>query len=398
MRRPLPGRLLVAVALVLATSCAGAPDRSPLLLTWFDQTSAAVRAQGPLPDPVAARTWALAWWAADRAAAGRPAGAVTDALVATAVHDVLVVLAPSRRRALDRALREVPGRGAAAADGHRAAASVLAERADDGLSLAEVERPRPAPPAPSAGTWRPVSPDVPPAEPRLADATPFLLRGSAQLRPGPPPRPGSAAYRRDLAEVRAVGADRSSVRTPAQTDLARFWGGSELALQVGLLRAALVAGRVETLRGVRLLSAYHRITADAEVAAFDAKYAYLAWRPVSAVRLDDADPATPTEADWTPLLATPGHPEYPSAHTVYAAAGAAVLEHFLGAAPAAALELQSPDLPGTTRTYATWQQSVLENEDARVYAGVHVRTSDRVGSELGRAVAAYGLAQLSPGR
>ena len=187
----------------------------------------------------------------------------------------------------------------------------------------------------------------------------------------------------------------SAQRTPEQTAVALFWAGSELAVQVRLVRQAMQAARLSTAEGARLLSAFHRITADAEIAVFDAKYTYLGWRPITALQVDDdGDPSTPRIRDWNPLIPTPGHPEYPSAHTVYAAAAAVVLAHFLGPAPARPLVIADATSKSTRRSYTTWQQAVEENEDARVWAGIHFRNSDDVGSQLGRRVAAFDLSHL----
>ena len=396
VRRPLALLLLLSVVSTLAlTGCAGRAGGSgpSVLSTWYEQTDEAVTAQGPPPDPVAARTWALAWWAADRAIGDREDGAYVDAAVASAVHDVLLALVPTRQEALDDALDGGADEAGSAA-GRKAAAEVLAERADDGLDGRSVERPL-AVPAPAPGVWRPTPPQRQEArQAGVRDATPFLLRSADQFRPGPPPRPGTPAYRRDLAEVRDLGRDESSARTPEQTAVALFWAGSELEVQVRLVREAVRAARLSTAAGARLLSAFHRVTTDAEIAVFDAKYTYVAWRPVTALRVDDdGDRRTPRIRDWSPLIPTPGHPEYPSAHTVYAAAAAAVLQHFLGPAPARPLVVSGGTSKDTRRSYATWQQAVEENEDARVWAGIHVRTSDEVGSELGRRVAAFDLAR-----
>jgi hypothetical protein len=387
----------IGVALSGCTSRASETHES-VLSTWYEQTDATVAALGPPPDPVAARTWALAWWAADRAIDGREDGPFVDAAVASAVHDVLLALVPQRQEELDDALDDSLGDGAdeaGSAAGRKAAAEVVALRADDGLDSRSVER-SVVVPAPAPGVWRPTPPELREArQAGVADATPFLLRSADELRPGPPPRPGSATYRRDLAEVRELGRDDSSARTPEQTAVALFWAGSELDTQVRLVREAMQAARVSTAEGVRLLSAFHRITADAEIAVFDAKYTYFGWRPVTALQVDDdGDPRTPRIVDWTPLIETPGHPEYPSAHTVYAAAGAAVLAHFLGPAPARPLVIESATSQGDQRTYTTWEQAVDENEDARVWAGIHVRTSDEVGSQLGRLVADHDLGRL----
>ncbi|CAN5450134.1 vanadium-dependent haloperoxidase [soil metagenome] len=385
--------VLSAVALTGCTSRPGSADTS-VLSTWYEQTDEAVAAQGPPPDPVAARTWALAWWAADRAIIGRKDGPFVDAAVASAVHDVLVALVPERKGALDDAL-DGGADQAGSASGSRAAAEVLAERSNDGLDSQSVERPF-ALPAPAPGVWRPTPPQLQEArQAGVRDATPFLLRSVDQFRPGPPPGPGSPAYRRDIAEVRELGRDEGSGRTPGQTAVALFWAGSELDVQVRLVHQAMQAARLSTVEGARLLSAFHRITTDAEIAVFDAKYTYVSWRPVTALRVDgDGDPGTPRIRDWDPLIRTPGHPEYPSAHTVYAAAAAAVLAHFLGPAPARPLVIADATSNDTRRSYPTWQQAVDENEDARVWAGIHFRNSDEVGSRLGRRVAAFDLSHL----
>ncbi|MDO9377366.1 MAG: vanadium-dependent haloperoxidase [Nocardioidaceae bacterium] len=387
---------MAVVGAVALTGCAGrSGDRDETVLsTWYEQTDDAVAALGPPPDPVAARTWALAWWAADRAIAGKEDGPFVDAAVARAVHDVLLALVPERQEALDDALEDGADEAGAGA-GREAAAEVLALRSNDGLDSRSAEG-LVTVPASAPGVWRPTPPELRgPRQVGLRDATPFLLRSADQLRPGPPPRPGSPLYRRDLAEVRELGRDEDSSRTPEQTAVALFWGGSELAVQVRLVREAMQAAQLSTADGARLLSAFHRITADAEIAVFDAKYTYFSWRPVTALQVDgDGDPSTPRIRDWDPLIATPGHPEYPSAHTVYAAAAAAVLAHFLGPAPARPLVVDDATSEGTRRTYTTWQQAVEENEDARVWAGIHFRTSDEIGSELGRRVAEYDLEQL----
>lgn len=361
--------MLSVVALTGCASRTGSADKS-VLSTWYEQTNEAVAAQGPPPDPVAARTWA------------------------SAVHEVLMALVPKRQRALDDALDGGADKEGSAS-GRKEAAEVLAERSNDGLDGQSVERPF-AVPAPAPGAWRPTPPRFQEArQAGLPDATPFLLRAADQFRPGPPPRPGSTAYRRDLAEVRELGRDKSSARTPDQTAVALFWAGSELDVQVRLVREAMQAARLSTTEGARLLSTFHRITADAEIAVFDAKYVYLNWRPITALQVDDdGDPSTPRIRDWKPLIGTPGHPEYPSAHTAYAAAAAAVLAHFLGPAPARPLVIANAKSEATRRSYTRWQQAAVENEDARVWAGIHFRTSDEVGSQLGRRVATFDLSRM----
>jgi hypothetical protein len=59
----------------------------------------------------------------------------------------------------------------------------------------------------------------------------------------------------------------------------------------------------------------------------DSKYHYLLWRPITAIRNADLDSnsATSPNATWSPLLTTPNHPEYPSAHGCVSSAVMGVL-------------------------------------------------------------------------
>lgn len=375
-------RLAVPAALLLLIVGCGGGDKaaSSVLQTWFEQTAQAAALAGGA-DPVQGRTWALAWWAADRATTGRQDGAFADAAVATAVHDVLVDLVPARRDQLDRALpANLDGAGAVA--GREQARRVLAERRDDGLVAAAVERTYAPPPA-AAGVWRPTPPDAHAgAEAGAPAATPFLLTSTAQLRPGPPPPLDSAAHQRDLAEVRDLGRKDGATRTAAQTAVATYWAGSELAVQVGVLRALLRTQGLGVVAGAHLLSVFHRVTVDAALASFEAKYHYVLWRPVTELREGGL-------TDWAPLIDTPAFPEYPSGHTVFAGAAAAVLTALVGPGPRTPLAVGG-------RTFSTWQQLVTENVDARVWDGIHYRTSDEVGADLGRRVAAVALAVTAP--
>jgi len=74
---------------------------------------------------------------------------------------------------------------------------------------------------------------------------------------------------------------------------------------------------------------------DAEIAVLEAKYHYNFWRPITAIRNGDrnGNPATERDADWTPLIATPLHPEYPCAHCVIASTIAAVIRAEVGRDP-----------------------------------------------------------------
>ena len=67
---------------------------------------------------------------------------------------------------------------------------------------------------------------------------------------------------------------------------------------------------------------------DLATSVFDAEYAYLFWRPVTAIRNADLDDNGGTVVDMvgSPFLTTPPHPEYPAGHGVIQTAGTRVLE------------------------------------------------------------------------
>ena len=63
----------------------------------------------------------------------------------------------------------------------------------------------------------------------LANVTPFTLKDSDQFRASPhPPYLTSGDYVKDYNEVKALGRDVGSARTPEQTDIARFFSDNSI--------------------------------------------------------------------------------------------------------------------------------------------------------------------------
>jgi hypothetical protein len=137
------------------------------------------------------------------------------------------------------------------------------------------------------------------------------------------------------------------------------------------------------IESARLFALLNLAMADSFIAVWDAKFTYNYWRPVTAIRAADTDgnPATDADPAWTPLRATPPHPEYPAAHTIAAGAGAEVLASVFGDDFFFAIE--SPTLPGQPRTFARFSDFPIESGNARVWAGFHWRHSCQVGAQLG---------------
>ena len=83
---------------------------------------------------------------------------------------------------------------------------------------------------------------------------------------------------------------------------------------------------------------------------------------------------------------TPPHPEYPSGHSTISGSAAEALSRMFG--NDTAFTLTSEIVP-ETRSFASFSDAVAEIADARVFGGIHFRTSCIRGNMLGQTVADY---------
>ena len=314
-------------------------------------------------------------------------GASVDAAVAAANRVALTKLIPSQQAAIEAAyqaalatIADGPAKTAGIAVGERAAAAVLASRADDGAGGPEAYRPHT-----TAGAYVPTAT---PAVPQWQGRKPWLMTSTAQFRPGPPPALTSVAWAREYNEVKALGGKTSARRTAAQTEIARFWEYSLPPIYHGVVRSVAAAPGREVTQNARLFAAVTQAMDDGMIAVFEAKYHYNFWRPTTAIRNGDIDgnDATERDASWTPLIDVPMHPEYPSAHSILAGAVGAVLQAEIGAGPMPVLTTTSPTAKGATRRWTKVDDFTREVADARVYEGVHYRFSTEVGTAMGRRI------------
>jgi hypothetical protein len=343
------------------------------------------------------RTWAVSWLAAARAVDAGHDPVFQESAFVQALHDTLAAQIPSQQAALDvdltTTLATFPD-GQAKSDGiakgHSEAAEVLAQRAGDGLDTASVDILYTPPPA-APGIWQPTPPTFGPAiRAGEGNAKPFLLAANNQFDPGPPPALTSSVYLKDLAEVDAYGSATSTVRTAQQTDVAKFWEPSVNIQYVQVLGSVLADVHAPPWWDARFVAAFHVVTTDAQIAIYNAKYEYVAWRPVTAIQTGSVNP----DPTWTSLFAAPRHPEYPSGHSGYAGAAQAVLTAFLGPIAPAAIAVTSPTDVGSTHTYTNWRQITNEIVNARDWEGIHFRFSDNTGVNVGSSVGFYDLTHL----
>jgi hypothetical protein len=378
------------------TALAAPADTSGTALAWHDITNQTVNAAA-FPEPVTqSRTWAVSWLAAARAVRRDRDPDYGTAALAQALHDTLAAQVPSQQAALAASLTatlaSVPDgdakqRGIAA--GAQEASVILAERAGDGLDTASVDIPW-TPPPPAPGVFQLTPPVSRPAiRAGEGNARPFLLARNDQFDPGPPLSLDSPKYHRTLAEVEYVGAP-DSPRTAEQTEVANFWYPAVNFAYVQITRAVLADTSFPLSWQARFVAAFNVITTDAQISIYNAKYKYLFWRPFTAITTGDylQDPS------WTSFWVAPQHPEYPSGHGGQIGSQQGVLEAFLGPRAPAPIPLASPDAPSVTRTYTEWKTISEDVINARVWEGVHFRTSDITGVQQGLKVARWELPRL----
>jgi hypothetical protein len=212
---------------------------------------------------------------------------------------------------------------------------------------------------------------------------------ASQFRPAGPPALGSARYAEVFNEVKAYGSASSAVRTADQTLYSIFWQGS-VNRAWSRVAISLGAERHTTLLGNALvLAALNVALADATIAAFEAKYHYVFWRPITAIPLADSDgnPATVADPNWTLLIITPAHPDYPSGHSTLTAAAIVVLAHNFG--KDSSIVVDSEVSPGVVRSFSDFASAQVELNNARVYGGIHFRTACDDGQATGTAVARF---------
>jgi hypothetical protein len=343
---------------------------------------------------------------------GQRHGQSPDAAVTEAAYQILVHYFPAQQADLtafhDAALAAIPD-GAAKRNGIGygaiAAARVLRERADDGLQTPIGSTSAFPTLAPGPGVWRLTPPAyAAPQTPWMANMRPFALESADQFLPPPPPSLQSQQWVDAFNEVKSLGAIDSTTRTSDETTIAIFWTANVVRQYNILARSIATNESLDVPETAQLLAMVNEVGADAMIAMMNAKYHYLNWRPVSAIDpssvtndgfgpvpgFDDGNPLTVEQPGWRPLVVTPNHPEYPSAHATITSAIAEVLTRFLGTDQ---IDVDVQGTPSLTvaRHFATADDLRAEADNARVWAGLHYRFSVQAGSLLGRQVADYDL-------
>lgn len=381
---------------VIALCLAALGARADIVADWADTTTE-IATDGPNT----IRTMALAQQAVyqavnaitgqfpgDRVDFGPASGASIDAAISAASRAVLLHEAPALQARIEAVYGKVLGtiddndaRSRGIAVGERAAADVLSKHAHD---VGDIE---PYRPLTTPGVFVPTTLPLGVA---VAQYRPWFMTSAAQFRPGPPPDLKSAAWARDYNETKALGALASTVRTPQQTEIARFWATALPDVYSGILRSVDTAPGREVTRNARFYAALTAALNEAEIAVFEAKYHYQFWRPITAIRNGDRDgnPATERDPGWSPMIVTPIQPEYPCGHCILSSTVATVIRLDIGPGPMPTLRATSNTAPGVTREWAHPEDLAREVSEARIYDGVHFRSSAEAGKKMGEQIGA----------
>lgn len=177
----------------------------------------------------------------------------------------------------------------------------------------------------------------------------LVLTSSSQYRPAPPP--DFAKEMEELKNYKQTFRSRSNAFFWANPNQS-FWG-DYLNKKMFENNLHLNPPRAARLYAISAVTMY-----DAILACWDAKYAYWGIRP------DQYD------TTYKPLMASPPFPGYPSGHAVSGGAMSELLSYFF------------------PEDKAFIQTKAKEGAESRFQAGIHFRTDNEVGLELGRKVAA----------
>ena len=414
---------VVAWAAIVALAAAANADE---VTSWNETTVKAIEANGQ-NNVVATRTLSMVQGAVHDAlnAIDRrydayyfegPAdrGASPEAAVAAAAHTVLVGVVsafgtPAQKGAalalVDQAyaasvarVTDSAARNKGVAVGRTAGAAMLNLRKDDGAT-----RDAPYTPGMGPGRWRPhpnpnpanppiANPDLargyaPTAMPNWGNVTPFTLLSSSQYWLPGPPALTSATYARDYNEIKSVGGKVSTVRTPDQTEIARFWfEGPGVWNSIG--RAVIEARKLDARDGARLLAVMNMAMADAYISGFKIRYVYDFWRPITAIREGDNDgnDATAGDPTWDSHQNTPAVSDYPSTQSTFSGAAAVVLAKLVGTDQQSFTVTSGKPFEGIKRSFTSFSQAARESADSRVYAGIHFRSACEDGLSLGQKI------------
>ncbi|NJR54628.1 MAG: phosphatase PAP2 family protein [Acaryochloris sp. CRU_2_0] len=326
-------------------------------------------------------------------------GTSAEAAAAAAAFRILMDYFPFQQAMLNRELAEsladIPdglSEDLGVALGTSVANQFLIQRQDDGSEAVVAHEPSTTP-----GIWRPTPANYYGAAlPQWPNVVPFALIDGSQFRPDAPPALDSEQYAAEYNQVKELGSKTSTTRTAEQTEIAFFWAdGPGTYTPPGhwnqIAGEAAIQSNRSLIENARLFALLNLSLADAGIAAWDTKYTYNSWRPITAIQQGavDGNPLTTADPNWQPLIATPPFPAYVSGHSTFSAAASTILADAFG--DHYGFTTTTFGLPGVERQFTSFSQAADEAGMSRIYGGIHFMADNTVGLTLGRNVAGYVL-------
>lgn len=359
--------------------------------------------------------------------------ASSNAAVAQAAHDTLAALFPHQTALFDAALTDsLQGVDSKALKqgtklGQNVAKKILKDRQHDGSDHMMNYSPGDQP-----GEYRqdPLHPDQSIVTPKWGKVAPFVVKSSKQFVSEPPPDMNSQEYIDAYNEVKALGGDginTPTTRSAEQTEIGIFWGydgspgvGVPPRIYNQIARVIAIQQNNTEMENARMFAMVNLAMADAGITAWQTKFDYEFWRPVTAIResdpgtgptgLGDGNPNTIGDPTWTPLGApadnnggtnfTPAFPAYVSGHASFGAAAFRTMANFYGTDDIS-FSFMSDEFNGitkdqdgnvrpvVTRSYTSFSQAAEENGQSRIYLGIHWSFDKTAGIEQGNQIADY---------
>jgi hypothetical protein len=387
---------IVYIATINLASSIGSPANGDVVTDWNNAALDAIRAGSTAP-PIASRNLAILHVSIYDAVNGIdrrhepylvpsavPASASREAAASAAAHEALVNLFPAGASSFDTlhaailaSIPDGPHKIAGIVWGEFVAGQILAARANDGSDAIV-----PPPGGSGPSVWIPTPRGFFPYQlPQWGFVVPFAMSSSSQFRPSGPPSLDSQRYAADYNEVKELGAAVGSTRTEEQSEIARFWAdGAGTETPPGHWNS--IAQIIATAQGntleenARLFALLNIAMADAAICAWDAKYTFDFWRPVTAIAF--AEP----ELNWMSFIVTPPFPDYVYGHSTFSAAAATVLPLFYGTEDLP-FTTGSDFLPGVYRSFPTCLDAAEEAALSRIYGGIHFRSASDDGLQAG---------------
>ncbi len=266
---------------------------------------------------------------------------------------------------------------------------MLAERTDDGRYVPFAFDVGDGP-----GEWRPTSGVNDPFA-WVANVDPFLMKKTSQFRTDGPHDLDSRAYAREYQEVKEFGGDGTSMnttnlRSTEQTATALFFTANPVEMYNRAFRTFAVARNMKLVDQARLFAKLNLAGADALIGCWEDKAATTFWRPITAIQNGDNDTNRRTVGDpsWKSLVASPPYPDHPSGYNCVTGAFMHTAQDFFGNKKVEfSLIKITPGQPDATRPYQKFTDVIEDTINARIWLGIHFRTPDVQGAELGEDVA-----------